>query len=140
MMFKVFIKDQISKKFWNHPCVEAILWKPMRNKLSSIIFISNCYCMFPSKCNVHNEFISCYSEHLSCLKFFAFFNKTMKCSFSMASNSKSCIAFCWSFYRIFIFFYYFTKLTLFPNIWIIFFLSPSSKRNQVDFDLAISSD
>ena len=115
-MFEILIKNQISKKFRFHPCIKTILWKPMRNKLSSIIFISNCYCMFPSKCNVHNEFIRCYSKHFSCLKFFSLFNITMKCSFSMTSNSKSRITFCWSFYRIFIFFYYFSKLTLFPSI------------------------
>ena len=115
MMFEILIKNQISKKFRFHPCIKTILWKPMRNKLSSIIFISNCYCMFPSKCNVHNEFIRCYSKHFSCLKFFSLFNITMKCSFSMTSNSKSRITFCWSFYRIFIFFYYFSKLTLFPS-------------------------
>lgn len=120
MMFKIFIQNQISKKFRNHPCIETILRKPMRNKLSSIIFISNCYCMFPSKCNIHNEFICCNSEHFSCLKFFSFFNKTMKCSFCMASNSKSCVTFCWSFYQILIFFYYFSKLTLFPSFLLYF--------------------
>ena len=116
MMFKVFIKNQISKKIRIHPRIKTILWKSMRNKLSSVIFVSNCYRMFPAKCNVHNEFIRCYSKHFSCFKFFSLFNITMKCSFSMTSNSKSCITFCWSFYRIFIFFYYFTKLTLFPLI------------------------
>lgn len=120
MMFEIFIKNQIFKKFRIHPCIKAILWKPMRNKLSGVIFISNCYCMFPAKCNVHNEFIRCYSKHFSCLKFFSLFNITMKCSFSMTSNSKSCITFCWSFYRIFIFFYYFSELTLFPNICLLF--------------------
>jgi len=87
----------------------------MRYKLSFVIFIGYCHCMFPAKRDVDDEFSSSNSVHLSSLKLFPFFNIIMKCAFCMASNPQSSISFMRCGNWIFVFVYDISKLTLFPS-------------------------
>ncbi len=116
MMSKAFVHNHIFVELWVLIISKRKLRKTVRNQLICVVFSSYCNSVFPTKSDVYDKLICCYSMHLCSFKFMPCFDIIMKGSFGMTSDAQSVVTIVWSWNRICIGFYYLSKLTLFPSV------------------------